>query len=119
MTAAVEMREVDRIEAVGLTAVAGLLRDQRWSDDLAVEPVVRQHPVQDEAGAGRLVTGADGPFGGETTEETSDLHEIAGKPDDLGRVGIVTENGGGDRILMNVETDPGRLGHGWIPPIES
>jgi hypothetical protein len=35
----------------------------------------------------------------------------------LGLAGIAAENGGGDGILMNVETDPGRLGHGWMPPV--
>jgi hypothetical protein len=119
VTAAVEMSEVDGVEAVGLAAIAGLLRDQRGCDDLAVEAIICENPVEHEAGARRLVTGANRPLGRKTAEETSNLHEIAGQAHDLGHVGIVAENGGGNRILMNVETDPGRLGHGWIPPIEN
>jgi hypothetical protein len=84
-----------------------------------VETVVGQHPVEHEARTGSLVTGSHRTFGRESAKEPSDLHEIPGKPHDLGLAGIVAENGGSDRILMNVETDPGRLGHGWIPPIES
>jgi hypothetical protein len=75
--------------------------------------------MEHEAGAGGLIAGMNWSLCGEAAKETSNLHEIAGKPDDLGHVGIVAENGGSDRILMNVETDPGRLAHGWIPPIES
>jgi hypothetical protein len=75
--------------------------------------------MEDEAGARGFIAGAHGSFRREAAKEAANLYEIAGQPDDLGVIGIVAENGGGDRILMNIETDPDRLAHGWIPPIES
>jgi hypothetical protein len=78
-----------------------------------VEPVVAEDSMKYKAGSGRLVAGSNRAFGGETAKEPPDLHEIAGESDDLRLLRITTENGGGDRILMNVETDPGRLRHGW------
>jgi hypothetical protein len=116
VAAAVEPGEHDGVEAIGLAVIAGLSGDEGGSDDVAVEPVGGEYPMEDEACTGGFVTGSDGGLLREATEEPSDLHEISREGEDLRLVVIALENGGGDRIGMHVETDPCILVHGWIPP---
>jgi len=59
------------------------------------------------AGAVRLVTGAHGPPGLEPLEMAADLVEVVGKAVHMPGLGIaVPEHGGGDGLLVDVESDP-------------
>jgi hypothetical protein len=119
MAASVETREILGVETVSLTALTRLSRDERRGDDLAVEPVSGKHPMKDKPCPGCFITGLQWPLLSEAPEETTDLHEIPGKPNDFRNVRIPVEDRGRDRIEMHVETDPGILRHGWTPPKKS
>ena len=45
MTTTVKPNEVDRVEAIGFTAVTGPSRDERGRDDLAVKAVTGEHTL--------------------------------------------------------------------------
>jgi hypothetical protein len=113
VTTAIKQSQVHCIDAIRLAAVSRLLRNQRWRNHLAVESIFTKHTVQHKAGARCLITGSHRSFGRESAEQLAYLHQIAGKPDNLGLHGAATQNGCGDRILVNIEADPDRLGHGW------
>jgi hypothetical protein len=116
VAATVEPGEHDGVEPIGLAMIAGFSWDEGGCDDVAVEPVVSEYAVENEAGTGCFVARPDGRLFGETTEEPSDLHEVAGERKDLRLSVIALEDGGGDRIGVHVETNPCILVHGWIPP---
>jgi hypothetical protein len=96
MPAPVELGEHDGVEAIGLTAITGPTGNERGSDDLAVEAVVGEDTLEDEASPGGLVAGADGALISETAEESTDLHEIGRERDHLRLVARPPENGGSD-----------------------
>jgi hypothetical protein len=94
VAATVEPSKHDRVEAIGLSVIAGLSGDEGRRDDVAVEPVVGEDPMEDEAGTGGFVTRPDGGFFGEATEEPSDLHEIPREREDLRLIAIAIKDGG-------------------------
>jgi hypothetical protein len=104
-------RELDRIAAVGLHFVAGLLRDQRGRDDVTVEPLAGQVAMQGVAAWSGLVG-------------KHQLRRLRLQPPDQfvevrlaradrakihRRIGALPQGmGDRDRILMDVETDEKR-----------
>jgi len=109
MAATVESCEHEGVEAICFTAVSGFTGNERGSDDLAVEAVISENTLEDEASTGGFVASPHWRFLGEVTEQASYLHEIAREPNDLGLFTIAFENGRCDGISVHVETDPGIL----------
>lgn len=105
VAAAVKMGEVQGIDAIGLAAVAGLSANKRGRDDVAMEAIVFENPVEDEAGPGGLVARPHGPMVREAAKEAADLHEVARKADDLRTLSTWMEDGGRHGILVNIEAD--------------
>jgi hypothetical protein len=106
MPATVEPCEHDGVQTVCLTVVSGFTGNERGSDDLAMEAVISENTLEDEAGTGGFVASPHGGFLGEMTEQASYLHQIARELDDFGLFTIAFENGRCDGIRVHVETDP-------------
>jgi len=81
-----------------------------------VKAVPRKDSLEDEPCPGGLVASPNGRLPRKTPEEAADLHEVTGEGNDFGLLGVAIENSGGDRIEMDIETNPCILVHGWIPP---
>jgi hypothetical protein len=59
--AAIVEGQLFSIEAIGLASVSRFTGDQAGSNDIAMEAVAGQDPLEDVAGAGGLVAGAGDP----------------------------------------------------------
>lgn|GEM_PF-5818016 len=57
MAATVEPCEHEGVQAVCFTAVSGFAGDERGGDDLAVEAVISENTLEDEASTGGFVAG--------------------------------------------------------------
>jgi hypothetical protein len=98
VTATVKPNEVDGIESVGLAAIAGLARNKRGRDHVAVKAVLVKDALEDEAGAGGFVTRPHRALLGQAAKETPGLVEIARELNHLWRFDIAVEDGGGNGI---------------------
>jgi hypothetical protein len=116
MAAAVEPGKHHGVAGIGLATVTGLSGNKRGGDNIAVKSILGKDSLENEAGAGRFVAGPNRSFFGKTPKEAADFHEVPGKLNDFGILGIAFENGGGNRIGVHIETDVYILIHGWIPP---
>jgi hypothetical protein len=105
MAAAVEARKHDSVETIGLAAITGFTGDERRCNDFAVEAILGEDPLENEACAGRLVAGPNGSFLGKASKKTADLHKITGEPDDFRILNIAIEDSGSNRIGVHIETD--------------
>jgi hypothetical protein len=95
---AVEVNEIDCIESVGLTAIAGPTRDERRCNDVTVKAVLLEDSLKDEAGAGGFIARPYRAFLGQAAKEAPGLVEIAGEVNHLWALHIAIEDGGGDGI---------------------
>jgi hypothetical protein len=116
VTTSVQAHEIFSIKTVSLTALATFSRNERGSDNLAVKTISGEHPLKNKSRAGSFVASSHGVVLGEASEEPSNLHQIPREPHYFGALRVSFENRSGNRIEMNIETDPGILRHGWTPP---
>jgi len=99
--------DLDGIAAIGLSALPGTAGDERGSGEVALDAPLEERALEDVAGAGGFVAGADGALSLEALEIAADLVEVVGQTVHMQGLGIpVTEHGGGDGILVDVESDP-------------
>ena len=94
--------KMDRVQAVGLAAVAGLWGNQAGGNDLAVETIFLETTLQDISGPGCLVATAGSTLFAQSPEHPAHGVEIARQALDLGLRAIAEQNGGGDGILVDI-----------------
>ena len=115
MSTAVEAGKHESIETVRLAAIARFSGNERWSNHIAMEAVVGEHMLENEAGTGGLVAGPDGSFLCEASEELAHLHQIGGEFDHLRFLAVPFKDGNSNRFGMHVKADNSVLDHGWTP----
>jgi hypothetical protein len=99
--------DLDGIAAVGLAALPGTARDERGSGEVALDAPRGEGALEDVAGAGGFVAGADGALSLEALEIAADLSEVVGQAVHMQGLGItIPEHSDGDGILVDVESDP-------------
>ena len=112
-SAAVEFDQVDRIPAIGFLPITSTSGDQGRGDDLAGEAIVLQRPMDDKATAGGFVTYPHRTPFRKSADEFAELVEIGSQTSDLGIGSLILEHGSGDRVLVDIESNPDNRWHGW------
>jgi len=99
--------DLDGIAAVGLAALAGPAGNERGSGEVALDAPLEEGSLEDVAGTRGLVAGTHRALRLQPLEVATDLVEVVGQAVHMQRLGIaVLEHGGGDGILVDVESDP-------------
>jgi hypothetical protein len=106
---AVVVGELRRVVPVVLALVAGLLRDERRRDHVAVVAPAGEQPMEHVSGAACLVAAPEGALAGEAVEVALQLGRVVRERIDPGRGRRAGgEHGGGDGLLVHVEPDVDR-----------
>jgi hypothetical protein len=115
VTATVELGKHDGVESIRLAVIAGSAGNQGRSNDVAVKTSNGERSLEDEPGTRSLVAGSDRGLLGQADKELTDLHQIGRELENLGLIGAVSKDGGGDGLVVDIETDKCYITHGWTP----